>query len=180
MTGPISQAAANRAAVLPWWAVADQTQFSDIRPQDQRLRYKHPERYGVDANIDYGCQFYGPVSKGVGELEFRRHVETHQLINKNGYLPYLHGHLTGQFLLSENKCAWVCHKGNHRYVSLLALGLETLPVAFSSKKGTPVVVRRDDVTEWPNVANGLFTKKEALQVFDRFLDPSDSFPNFVK
>ncbi|CAA0102437.1 Uncharacterised protein [Zhongshania aliphaticivorans] len=161
------------AAVLPWWAAADQSNWRNMDAQQRRLRYKYPKRYGLDANVDYGCQFYGPVSKGVGELEYQRHVKTHQLILKNGYLPYMHGHLTGQFLVSENDWVWVCHKGNHRYVSLLALGLERIPVVFNSKPGSSVVVQRNDVSHWPNVTNGLFSEDEALQVFDRFISTTN-------
>lgn len=157
------------AAVLPWWAAADKSNLLSMGIHQRRLRYRRPERYGLDAELDYGCQFYGPVSKGVGELEYRRHIETHQLILKNGYLPYMHGHLTGQFLVSENDWVWVCHKGNHRYVSLLRLNLKYIPVAFSSKLGSSVIVQRKDVERWPNVANGLFSQAEALRVFDRFI-----------
>lgn len=157
------------AAVLPWWAATNKSIWRNMGVRQRQLRYKHPERYGLDTNVDYGCQFYGPVSKGVGELEYRRHVNTHQSIIKNGYLSYMHGHLMGQFLVSENDWVWVCHKGNHRYASLMALGLEHIPVAFSSKPGSSVIVHRNDVKLWPNVSNGLFSQTEALQIFDRFI-----------
>lgn len=162
------------AAVLPWWAETDKSILDSMDIHQRRLRYRRPERYGLDEKLDYGCQFYGPVSKGVGELEYRRHIETHQLVKKNGYLPYMHGHLTGQFLVSDNDWVWVCHKGNHRYVSLLRLNLEYIPVAFSSKPGSSVIVQRKDVEHWPNVANGLFSTAEALQVFDRFISATNS------
>jgi hypothetical protein len=162
------------AAVLPWWAAIDKSILDSMDINQRRLRYTRPERYGLDEKLDYGCQFYGPVSKGVGELEYQRHIETHQLIKKNGYLPYMHGHLTGQFLVSENDWVWVCHKGNHRYVSLLRLNLKYIPVAFSSKLGSSVIVQRKDVERWPNVANDLFSPAEALQIFDRFISATNS------
>lgn len=153
------------AAVLPWWPAISMHKWQSIDPVLPRLRYKYPSRYGLDGQRDYGCQFHGPVSPGVANLEFARHTRTHQSLRMQGYLPYTHGHLLGQFLLRGDDWVWVCRKGNHRYASLLAIAMDTIPVAYQSGRGD-FLVQREGVNTWPNVNNGVFSTKDALQIFD--------------
>ena len=55
-------------------------------------------------------------------------------------------------------------EGNHRATVIASLGIEMI-------KGLVVsTVRFEDAEYWPNVVNGIYQKKEAEIIFNRFFD----------
>ncbi len=68
-------------------------------------------------------------------------------------------------LLSDgHKKAWTIHSGFHRTCVATAIGLEEFHVEFRAE------IRRQDVNQWPQVANGAFMRSEALAVFDSLME----------
>lgn len=73
----------------------------------------------------------------------------------------------GAPLVADDKATDGAHRaivetGRHRMAALAALGHETAPVWLPSK-----VVRREEVSAWPGVVAGVFTRKDALAIFGR-------------
>lgn len=63
-----------------------------------------------------------------------------------------------------NESVWSLHSGFHRTATLSALGHTYLYA------GRRLVVKRENVSTWPQVVSGDFSESEALQVFDSFLE----------
>jgi hypothetical protein len=123
---------------------------------------------GLNADENFGCQFFGPLSSDHGELEFKRLTSVNNNIVKDGYMPSKHGHLHGEFLINGDEWVWIAIGGKHRFSVLSALDLDAIPVAKLSRWAT-LFVRRSEVNYWPNVRNGIFSIEEALSIFDRIM-----------
>lgn len=121
----------------------------------------------TDVAIDEHPHF-GPVSRQKGELELNRLVDVFVSIQQNGFdewHPQAKSVTAGTVLVLENEWRVHIRKGNHRIAALTALGYRSVPIRFEAR--VPLIVRREDVDYWPHVRDGLFTKKQALDVFDR-------------
>ncbi len=161
------------ATVLPWWGITHDNKLkrSCIDPVAEKLLSREAYKLGLKPGIDYGWQYFGPASKLLCELEFKRLVDVYQSIEKNGYNTARFGHIHGQFLLTKHRWVWVNVGGKHRFAALVALGYKNIPVAAKFKPFiSSLCVRRDEVESWHNVRNGLFKYQEALQVFDKMVD----------
>lgn len=158
------------ATVMPWSYSTPEERMARfcVVGSDSQLLSKEACKHGLNAADNYGCQFFGPISKEHGELEFERLTSVNNKILKEGYLPGEHGHLHGEFLIDGDSWVWIAIGGKHRFSVLSALNFETIPVAKMSRWAT-LYVRRTEVEYWPNVRNGLFTTKEALSIFDRIM-----------
>ena len=56
--------------------------------------------------------------------------------------------------------------GNHRIMLYAAMGIEKVPAVIER------IIRYEDIHLWPNVANGTFTEREAMLIFDSIFDAS--------
>jgi type II secretory pathway component PulK len=59
---------------------------------------------------------------------------------------------------------WWINSGHHRAPVLSALMFDSVPVRIRD------IVDVRDVSNWPNVASGLFSRKAALRVVERLLE----------
>lgn len=114
-----------------------------------------------------GWQHCGPVSNEKGNKEFLRYQKITDSISKNGYLrntDVIDGDIGGQVLLKGAEWRVMVCDGTHRFAALQALGWSNVSVCI---RRWPMLIRREDVCSWPNVANELFDEKSALEIFDR-------------
>lgn len=124
---------------------------------------------GMDASSNYGWQFFGPVSEALGELEFKRLTSTCDNIRKNGFNYRKAVGISGEFLIAGQDWTWIGLGGKHRMASLAALGQGLIPVTTKAKYGSHII-HRESVSNWHNVKNGLFTRNQALEVFDTIME----------
>lgn len=121
--------------------------------------------HGGSADPAQGWKGWGPVSDEVGQLEFRRLAAVHDSIKQHGYQrnDSDDGDMGGVLLWTDGECRLLVTKGHHRAAALCALGHEVAP--FRIQPGD--LIRRNEVDHWPNVRSGLFSRDQALEIFDR-------------
>lgn len=158
------------ATVMPWGTSTPEQKLPRIcvNPDASNLFSMEAKKLGLSEKNNYGWQFFGPVSEDLGQLEYKRLISVFNSIKDNGYLPEQHGFIHGQFLVSDNNWTWVNIGGKHRFASLAALDYKNIPVALTSRSSA-LFIRRDDVEYWPNVKNGLFSKEDAINIFDQIM-----------
>jgi hypothetical protein len=158
------------ATVMPWSYATPEQRMKRfcVEGSMSRLLAKEACQNGLNPAENFGCQFFGPLSPDHGELEFKRLTSVNEHIVKDGYMPSKHGHLHGEFLINGDNWVWVAIGGKHRFSVLSALDVDIIPVAKLSRWST-LFVRRLEVDYWPNVRNGLFSREEALSIFDRLM-----------
>ena len=141
--------------------------FGAVWPWD----FDHPERRAQQNNAgDGGWQHCGPVSQDKGRGEFCRYQEVTDSIIKNGYQrnsDFIDGDIAGQVLIRGSEWRILICDGMHRYAVLQALGWSNIPVCL---RRWPMLIRREDVLSWPNVANLVFDVNSATKIFDRLFD----------
>ena len=133
--------------------------------------FDRPERRVQQNNIqDEGWQHCGPVSQDKGREEFCRYQRIVDSIIKNGYqrnTDSIDGDIAGQILLRGSDWRVMISDGIHRFAVLQASGWSNIPVCL---RRWPMLIRREDVCSWPNVANSLFDVNSATKIFDRLFD----------
>jgi len=161
------------AAVMPWWNRGPDERLEQVAviSNSGRLVGKEAIKLGASPEVDYGWQYYGPISSAIGKMEFERQVSVYQSIYKKGFLKTEPTALHGEFLVDGADWVWTSIGGKHRLNALIAMGNEMLTVSAKGKYG-PTIVRRDESFLWPNVVNGLFDEQEALALFDRIMKGS--------
>lgn len=97
-------------------------------------------------------------------------------IKKNGYHPEKYGYITGQMLVDDKKerrvIIWNGHK---RALSLANLGYKRIKVEISggdrwNGEIQNHIVKSDELNEWKNVRNNLYSKEEARNFFENFFE----------
>jgi hypothetical protein len=158
------------ATVLPWGISTPEEKLPNIcvDPSAEQLLSKEAHKLGLKEKNNFGWQFFGPVSEDLGLQEYARLISVYNSIKEHGYLPEKYGYMHGQFLVSDDDWVWVNIGGKHRFSSLAALQYKSIPVALKSRSSA-LFIRRSDVDYWPNVKNGLFSRTDALNIFDRIL-----------
>ena len=151
--------------------------FGVVWPWD----FDRPERRVQQNNAgDGGWQHCGPVSQDKGRREFCRYQEVADSIIKNGYQRNsysIDGDIAGQVLIRGSEWRILICDGMHRYAVLQALGWSNIPVCL---RRWPMLIRREDVLSWPNVANLLFDVNSATKIFDRLFDANQpsAYPGY--
>jgi hypothetical protein len=122
---------------------------------------------GFSKSNIYGHINRGPVSEAFGQITFNRFVKIYNSVKERGYLPekIKSGHIKGAVFIKAGDYRVTISSGKHRITALQALGYTHIPVQFGPPR-FPVLVRREDAEQWPNVKAGYYTREEALQVFD--------------
>jgi hypothetical protein len=156
---------------LPWQPYHGAARLQ--RDRDER-EARQMEKFGLPESGWHGVCHFGPTSKAVGEHRFVKHCRLAREIRDRGYEPL--PHIEVQLLASSSDWVAVVRDGKHRSTALASLGVQEVVVSLSRRFP---VVRREDVDVWPGVTTRLFTREEALQVFDRFVvgDSPRGFPD---
>lgn len=147
--------------VMPWqaWTLREAEQrWTHFIELDNR---EHGTRLGTSA----GWKGWGPLDLAVGEQELRRLTAIHDAIAQQGYRrsDAPDGDIKGVVLQGKDGFRVLVTAGHHRASALAAMDMESAPLRIDNP-----VVRRAEVTAWPNVRSGLFSQSQALAVFDRF------------
>ncbi len=158
------------ATVMPWSTSTPEEKFlrACVDTSATNILSREASKLGLSVKDNYGWQYFGPVSKDLGVLEYHRLTSVYDAIKKNGYHPEQYGYIHGQFLINNEDWVWVNIGGKHRFATLAALDFKTIPVALRSRSSA-LFINRADVDYWPNVKNGLFKKHDALNIFDRIM-----------
>ncbi|MDY0090041.1 MAG: hypothetical protein RBR78_06710 [Flavobacteriaceae bacterium] len=128
---------------------------------EQKVNMNAVHEYGLLRS--HGTQFYGPVSKTKGELEFKRLKEAYFSIRENGFKPSYYGHISGYFLKYKNNYRFIVSDGNHRAGVLCALKYKKISVKFHDY--FPRVVDYKDIKNFPLVKKGVYSKRLAKKIF---------------
>jgi len=122
----------------------------------------------------------GPTSDEMGAKHLEALINVHQSIGTLGYLPdtFPDGYIRGYFLRnSAGDIRFVVTGGQHRIAAIGALGTSKVRIRF--QPGHPRLVEEGDLPTWPGVRLGLFSEKQARQLFSNFFsDHSSEFRHF--
>lgn len=132
-------------------------------------------RVGTKDNF-YGFNRLGEVSPKLITDEAKRVLSIHNSILEKGYQPNNStDFISGTFLFRDNDWRWIVGSGDHRLPVLMFHNIQNIPVRIVK------LVRRQEVDFWPNVRNGIYSKKSALEIFDRYFSNSYSkvFQNWI-
>jgi len=147
--------------VLPWW---EQDVSEMTRGRARALEYVGM-RYGFSTTADSGHTFFGPVGSSKLELQVARLHRLWESVRSRGFQPFGREAPTKVVALrKDGEYRWMIAEGQHRFALGAALGVESIPAMVMS------VIRREDVAFWPQVINGTFSEKGALDFFDRLFD----------
>jgi hypothetical protein len=152
-------------AVMPWWPAEPAAVLERRRSQISRENRSH----GSNLDARAGWLQYGPVTVEKGAFELMRLMRIHESIRQRGYRRNgrADGDIRGVLLIGDGEWACMIAGGTHRIATLAALGYQTAPIRFGATSNC--LVRRMDVDRWPQVRSGMFTREQALAVFDRIL-----------
>lgn len=129
-------------------------------------KYETRQR-GKELSMQHGWGITGPASTEWGELEVDTLIELAKSIGKNGYhRGNDHGEdINASVLVNGKDYKYFIHDGNHRISVLSSLDFKTAPLRIMPTS-VPSFIYRDEVNFWPNVKRGLYTKEQALKIFD--------------
>ena len=116
----------------------------------------------------HGHQGFGPVSDDKGELELRRLTQTYDSIKASGYQPS-HGHdgdIRGYLLKTDDDYRFIVRQGLHRAAVLSAMNYTHIRVRFFDPY--PRAIFEHELSNWPQVKNGVMTQKAAECIFSMF------------
>jgi hypothetical protein len=155
-------------AVVKPWEYGDPLKFSSVRQLSAEVESRdHGTKLDVDSNN-------GSPGMWKATMNFQRLVKVYHSIQQNGYRRHsgLDGDIEGYILINERDWCFVVGCGHHRAATLAALGYETIPVRVMNHRRTSV--RRAEVDSWPHVRSGLYTREQALGVFDQIFSGNSS------
>ncbi len=148
------------AASLPW----DHRSPAEAEAFWTMICERDYRAHGFGLDFSDGWKAWGPLTDRAGKAEFTRLVRAYHSIRAHGYLRHSahDGDIMGTILRHADDTRIMLDAGQHRAAVLTALGRADLPVRL-----TPATINRADVAHWPNVRRGIYTERQALQVFDR-------------
>lgn len=124
--------------------------------------------HGLKSTASLGWKAWGPVDASVGEMEFRRLLAVYDSIAANGYKRNASwgGDVGGLALVNEaSDFRVLVSAGHHRVAAVAALDYQTVPIRFVN-----ALIRRSEISYWPGVRSGLFSRTQAEAVFDRIFE----------
>ncbi len=144
--------------VYPWETISPDA----IHLRRREMMANEVLEHGLKGRLDdTDWKGFGPASEKLLDLESQRLYRVFCSIKEEGFLRR-YGVIRARVFEAEGtvliRCGW------HRVAALIACGYNWVPGLF--ERGCEVV-RRGDVKDWGNVKNGLFSVREALEIFDR-------------
>jgi hypothetical protein len=162
------------AFVFPWekTSLADKARASSIK------KMRDNKQRGAEITAAHGGTMVGPVSNQKGELELEAIKRVTDSIRSRGYVRSdgPDGDILATPLIDARRgVRYLVWGGKHRIAALAALGFERVPLRINFI-GAP---RPEEVTHWPHVRDGLFTRDQALCWFNRIFEgrpPANAIP----
>ena len=124
--------------------------LDDIRGENSRYGFKTEEALDLPLASDRKIW-----------IETKRLVHLMVSIKESGFKQQSQDSLGCFVLLNGDSWRWYVHGGQHRAAVLAVLGYDKFPVCVRR------IIRREDVDIWPQVQSGVFTREQALLVFDK-------------
>ena len=147
-----------------------------VHPWEDRSFAKQRQKAHHSANRDrvqYGLEQlddpHATPDAEKGAFEFDRLAQLVDSVREKGYrrtnLPS--GDIIGKLLIRPGEGArYIVFGGRHRAAVLAALGYDRIPLRMRFSKFPTI----DDVDEWPHVRSGLFTRDQAIDIYNRLWD----------
>lgn len=156
------------AQLLPWHSIEHLQIMEWIASKRASIEFEN-RIHGARLGADHGTAVFGPVSPQKGALEFSRLAKIYNNISRNGYKRHAgpDGDIMARILTDGSDWRFWILSGQHRASVLAALDYKTIPIRIIND--TPII-RRQEVDCWPQVRSGLYTREQALAVFDRIFD----------
>ena len=149
--------------LLPW----NRDTLEQRKSASRKGIWEENARWG-DGNIvaDEGCVFHGPVSARKGRIEFERLVSVFESIQKNGYDLSMGRPVRVNILKRGKELRYLIMEGQHRVAAMCAVGHATIPAVVGQAWVTDI----DFVEFWPQVRDGIWSKKDAENYFNHLFD----------
>jgi hypothetical protein len=130
-----------------------------------RIRAEN-RRHGLDFGPDDGFAHFGPITARRGRFELSRLRRLVADVRARGFRigADRDGVCSAHLLIDGAERRALIENGQHRIAVLGALGRRSAPIWV-----LPHPVRRSQVATWPGVRAGVFTRDQALAVFDRLM-----------
>lgn len=128
------------------------------------------KEHGSNYDIFKGWRNFGPVSEEILNIETNRLVKLVESIQKKGFIRENSDGTSndiGAIVLMKEDGSWrwlVEYGGQHRAAVLSALNYKLIPLKVWQ------VIDERDVNVWPNVISGVYSRQEALAVFNTMFD----------
>lgn len=128
-------------------------------------------RAGIEGGEVDGILSYGPVTPAFGAVTFVRLATVYDSIRVHGYRPEQAGasHIMAQLLMRDGDYRVFIRSGKHRIAALGALGYTAVTVQLA-RRYFPALIHREDAGSWPLVRSGLYTRDQAVALFDRIFE----------
>lgn len=136
---------------------------------------KHTYNRHYEHSLATSC---GPQKERTAKRRFKKIIKLYRNIGRHGYrkeapvnLPYQDQHILASCLIRQGEYRFIINNGKHRASVMAALGHTHAPaILFTEGDRNKSLVDRADVDHWPLVQAGIFTKEQALQIFDWVFD----------
>lgn len=151
------------AMVLPWKNMDMKTNKNFV---EKYVRHENKAR-GRELSVSHGVQQFGPISKEKGDLEIKTLIKLTESIKQKGYSrsDNKNDDITAVVLVKDEDYKYMVHDGTHRAAALTALGYKFLTIRIEPSV-IPAFIYRNEVKYWPQVNSGLYSREQALQIFD--------------
>src|SRR5699024_11213340 len=152
------------AFFVPPWENTDmesKKKFREIYVENEN------KKRGKGLSLKHGRGCFGPVSKEFGKLKIRTLVKLVQSITDKGYLREggQEEDIKDTILVKGRDYKYLICDGNHRITVLSALDFKFAPVRVLPTS-IPAFIYRREVDCWPKVQDALYTRGQALNIFD--------------
>lgn len=156
------------ALVLPWERQTLRDRYETYKQQFEKSRASFLAK-GTGSSVGESFLY----SKEVAESHWVQTNKLYKSIQMHGYRRRLN--LPRAIVLVDNdRWVWLmAGEGNHRACIQAARG------AFSLECAVTKIIDREAVKRWPNVRNGLYSRTEALQVFDNAFSGNASIRGLI-
>jgi len=122
---------------------------------------------GRELTLDHGWGCFGPISQERGELKMQTLIGLTKSIREKGYLrgDGPEEDILASVLINGNDYKYLIKNGTHRLAVLSALDYKSAPIRVLPTS-IPAFIYRREVDYWPKVRDGLYTREQALKIFD--------------
>lgn len=147
----------------PWALIGPRAMKKWLPPRVRKARRKRQIRTPFWAR---GRVLMDLEASQSGQRNYQQFADLIESVSTRGFSLEVNAKdpLLVDVLEDGSESVWSLHSGFHRTATLSALGHTYLYA------GRRLVVKRENVSTWPQVVSGDFSESEALQVFDSFLE----------
>lgn len=142
----------------PLWALPWRTRRQVVR----NTGWHQSARAVVDVMTYFSA---AGIPESVLQREYRWHEDAFEAISRIGYRPADYSYITARELRGDRP-AYLITDGNHRLSALSALGQKTVEIALPFA----TTIHRARVDHWPLVRSGVMERRDALRVFEAYVD----------